>query len=128
MRKFQGFFKAWHSVGGSFFVLKLIVEVLGSCTIFFCFVPVVLIWDFCFDQRQRESACEEGIGARGREEKTFCPCCVHLRSLHLIISIFVWMDGRAILAFLASWCYNCVKLHFHLVKFLFVDDGFLCWC
>lgn len=121
MRKFKGIFKAWHGVGDNFFVLKFIVELLGLGIIFFRFVLVVLICDFCLDQRQKESACEKGIGARKREEKMFCPCCVHLRSLHLIISIFVWMDGRAILAFLVKWYYNCLELHFHLVRFS------ICW-
>jgi hypothetical protein len=46
----------------------------------------------------------------------------------LIILTFVWMDARAILAFLTSWCYNCLRLHFHLINYIFVDDGFFCWC
>jgi uncharacterized membrane protein len=127
-RKFKGLKNTWHGVDGNFFVLKFIVEVLGLCIIVFRFILIVLICDFSLDQRRKESACEEGIGARGKEEKNVLPLLRSSMIIALIILIFVWMDAKAILTFLTSWCYNCLRLHFHLVNFLFLDDGFLCWC
>jgi hypothetical protein len=62
----------------------------------------VLICDFSLDQRQRESACKEGIGARGKEEKNVLPLLRSFMIIALIILTFVWMDARAILAFLTS--------------------------
>jgi hypothetical protein len=62
----------------------------------------VLICDFSLDQRQRESACEEGIGTRGKEEKNVLPLLRSSMIIALIILIFVWMDAKAILTFLTS--------------------------
>ncbi len=127
-RKFKSFLKVWHGVGYIFFVLKFIVKVLGISFIFFCFILIVFTCDFSFEQRRRESACKERIGSRGKEEKNVLPLLRSSTIIALIRLIFVWMDARAILAILTSWCYNCLRLHFHLVNFLFVDNGFLCWC
>jgi len=62
----------------------------------------LFICDFSLDQRWRESACEEGIGSRRKEEKNVLPLLCSSTIIALIILIFVWMDVRAILAILTS--------------------------
>jgi hypothetical protein len=56
------------------------------------------------------------------------PLLLDPSQLQVMLREKLLMDAGAVAAFLAGWCYNCLRLLFHSVDFLFVNDGFRCWC